>query len=105
MKFFRELLKALLAILLVFGLAIGAFLLTDHAKSSDLREFCSSITAQRSAQEVIAQANEHGFPVFPPTEKRSVISVLNHRSPFFRYECTITVSNGHVIRAQINAAD
>ena len=105
MKVFRALLKAALAIVLVFGLFIIAFVAIDHTKSSRLREFCSSIQDQRSAELVIAQAKERGFPVFPPTEKRPVVSVLNHKSPFFRYECAVTISDGHVIHTEINAAD
>ena len=105
MKFLRELIKAALAIALVFGLAIIAFVAVDHAKASKLREFCNSIKDQRSAQTVISQAKQKGFPVFPPTAKRPVISVLNHKAPFFRHECTVTIQGGHVARTEINGAD
>ena len=105
MKVLRALAKTVLAIILVFGLFIGAFVVTDHVKSSKLREFCSSIQDQRSTETVIAQARAQGFPVFPPTDKRSVVSVLNHTEPFFRYECAVTIKDGHVVRTEINGAD
>ena len=105
MNFLRELAKAVVAITLVFGIFSAGFIATDHIKSSRLREFCNSIQDQRSAEAVMAQAKERGFPVFPPTHKRSVVSVLNHSEPFFRYECAIEIQDGHVVRTEINGAD
>ncbi len=105
MKLLRRLMKVALGIVLFFGFTMSAFVIFDRVNSSKLREFCSSIKHQSTAAEVIANASQKGFPVFPPTDMRPVVSILNHMAPFFRHECAVSIQAGHVVRTEINFAD
>lgn len=97
--------KLSIGIVLFFGFTMVAFAIIDRVNSSKLREFCSSIQGQSTAAEVIAHATQKGFPVFPPTDIRPVVSILNHMAPFFRHECAVSIQAGHVVRTEINVAD
>jgi len=102
MKFLVELAVAIVA---VFAILVISVLATDLFKSSELRDFCSSIKAGEEVQNVLDQAKLLQFPTFPATAERSVVTFLNHRQPMFRYACTVSIRQGRVERALILSAD
>ncbi|MFD1245080.1 hypothetical protein [Paralysiella testudinis] len=98
-------LKAVGKIFLVLALVVVGFIAYDRYNSQLLRSFCGSLSVGLAADAVLTAAKEKNFVIFDLIDRIGVISVLNHKSPFFRYECRVSVSNGQITSAQINAAD
>lgn len=105
MSIFKELGKVVLALVLVAAGFIGVVTGLDHFSTLPLRDFCSSLGAGSTPASVLVAAREHSFVTVDLVATHSLISVLNHKAPYFRYECRVTFNNGRLTGARFGVAD
>ena len=101
LKFFKALGKLAISIVLV----VTCFFAYDRYNSQSLRSFCSSLPTDSTPESVLAEAQDRKFVTHDLTERLGAVSVLNHKSPFFRYECNVSFRDRRMIGAQLRAAD
>ena len=97
--------KAIAKIVLAFAFVVAAFFAYDRFNSQSLRTFCGSLSTGSTPESVLTAAKEKLFVTHDLIERLGLVSVLNHRSPFFRYECSVSFRNGQMTGAQLRAAD
>lgn len=87
----KEFGKAIIAIVLVVGAMIGYAWFAERPT----QQFCSDIVPSSTPESVISLARLRNLPVHDyPNEDPHLIVVVNHDSPFFRFACRVTFSNG-----------
>ena len=100
-----QFIKATGKILFALALVVVGVMAYDRFNSQPLRSFCSSLSVGSTPEFVLMAAKEEAFVTFDAIDRVGVISFLNHKSPFFRYECRISFSDGQMTGTQLNAAD
>jgi len=70
-----------------------------------LQLFCDGLSTSVSYKKVLQLAQSNNFFIFDFLKEQNKISVLNHRSPFFRYACRISFKEDKVFLAKLFADD
>jgi hypothetical protein len=74
-------------------------------QSHKMESFCKGIPATGSPDLVTALAKTKGFPVVNALDSSSEIVVVNHEASEFKFACTATFKDGHLIGTSTRAVD
>lgn len=85
-------------------LVLVGYALTEYYEHP-VKAFCAQLSADATPASVIAQAQERALPAYDMMKERGVVSVLNHKSPYFRFACDVGFENGHLVSKSVIDAD
>ena len=101
----KKLIMAIVKLLtVIFYFYVGIFSYSCYQKHP-ARAFCKDIPENSTPSDVIKRAKEQNLPVFDMLKNNSKITVLNHKSPFFRVGCEIEFKENHITSKRIIALD
>ena len=109
-KFLRELLlglgKALVALILVFGLFLGYAAYSERAATGKAEAFCQTITAGSDASTLLDSAIAHGADTvhtkwFRTDDQDQLPVTFSGATPLSRHICWVKAAEGRVVSSRV----
>lgn len=91
-------------VLLILFLFITLGVYTWHKKRPIIK-FCDSISATATPDSILADAQAKGFITFNNMAQSGEVSVINQRSPYWRFACIVKFKDGKVADKKVITAD
>lgn len=74
-------------------------------QNRSFESYCARIAKGSSAESIVSEARAHGWPVTDTHGEDGRIFILNHLSPFFRFDCEVRINEGRSSEARMIFAD
>jgi len=109
-RFLKDLLlglgKALIALVLVFGLFLGYVAYSEHSASDKAEAFCQTISAGSDASALLPSAISRGADTLQTkwlrTDGQDQLPItFSGATPLSRHICWVKVENGRVVSAHV----
>lgn len=98
----RRIIRNCVVVLAIFG---GIPYLGSMFFESEIKSFCSSIKDDDDLDAVVKAAKDKQFVLLDRRQDGGTVSILNHRTPAFRFECRVHQTTSGPLSAKLISAD
>ncbi len=89
------------SVLLLVGLMFG---FTKY-KMYPVETFCENLAPSSTIASIIKEKKRQGLIILGEVSRTGTVSVLNQKSPFWRFACEVELENGRIVGKHVVAAD